>query len=241
MEIIPAIDIINGKCVRLTEGDFDRQTAYESTPVETAKRFEAAGFRRLHMVDLDGAKSGTVVNLGVLESVANATDLRIDFGGGIKTDDQIKSIFDAGADMVNLGSVAVREPTKFSTWVECFGGDRILLAADVRNGKIAAGGWQDDTDLDLITFLEFWYERGITQTFVTDVRRDGRLAGPNLELYEQIISTIPGLKLIASGGVSSIDDLVWLRNAGCGGAIVGKAIYENKLSLDEMIKFQNAR
>lgn len=241
MEIIPAIDIINAKCVRLTEGDFARQTTYESTPLETAKRFEAAGFRRLHMVDLDGAECGSVVNLPILRMVATHTGLTIDFGGGINTDEQIEAAFDAGAHMVNLGSIAVRNSNKLASWIERYGGDRILLAADVRNGKIATSGWQKNTDLDVRTFLRSWHERGITQTFVTDIGRDGALKGPNVELYRQISDNIPGLKLIASGGVTTIDDLIALANAGCQGAIVGKAIYENMLSLDQLVNFQNAR
>jgi phosphoribosylformimino-5-aminoimidazole carboxamide ribotide isomerase len=241
MEIIPAIDIINGKCVRLTEGDFARQTTYESTPLETAKRFEAAGFRRLHMVDLDGAKYGSVINLPILRTVATNTGLTIDFGGGINTDEQIGAAFDAGAQMVNLGSVAVRNSKKLMSWIERYGGDRILLAADVRDSKIATGGWQKNTDLDVITFLRSWHERGITQTFVTDIGRDGALNGPNVELYQQITDNIPGLELIASGGATTTDDLMAVANAGCQGAIVGKAIYENMLSLDQLVNFQNAR
>jgi phosphoribosylformimino-5-aminoimidazole carboxamide ribotide isomerase len=241
MEIIPAIDIINGKCVRLTEGDFARQTTYESTPLEVAKRFEDAGFRRLHMVDLDGAKRGTVVNLPTLESVAAKTNLTIDFGGGIKTDEDIEAAFSAGASIVNLGSIAVRGPEKLTSWIERFGGHRILLAADVRDGKISTDGWQENTDLEILAFLCGWFEGGITQAFVTDVDRDGAMKGPNVDLYRKIVNTISGLKLIASGGVSSLDDLITLRNAGCQGAIVGKAIYEDKLSLKELIEFQNAR
>lgn len=241
MEIIPAIDIINGKCVRLIEGDFARQTTYESTPLETAKRFEAAGFRRLHMVDLDGAKCGSVVNLPILRTVSAHTSLTIDFGGGINTNEQIEAAFDAGAHMVNLGSVAVRNRRKLASWIGRYGGDHILLAADVRDSKIATGGWQKNTDLDVRTFLRSWYERGITQTFVTDIGRDGALKGPNVELYRQISDNIPGLKLMASGGVTTIDDLIAVANAGCQSAIVGKAIYENILSLDQLVNFQNAR
>jgi phosphoribosylformimino-5-aminoimidazole carboxamide ribotide isomerase len=241
MEIIPAIDIINGKCVRLTEGDFGQQTTYELTPLEAAKRFEAAGFRRLHVVDLDGAKCGSVVNLPILGAIAANTKLTIDFGGGIKTDEQIEAVFNAGAHIVNLGSIAVRDGEKLRSWIDRFGGERILLAADVRDGKIAASGWHETTDLDLITFLKSWNKRRINQAFVTDVHRDGALNGPNVDLYRQVMSSIPDLKLIASGGVRSIDDLAALKNAGCHGAIVGKAIYENKLTLDTLIEFQNAR
>ena len=241
MEIIPAIDIIDGKCVRLTEGEFSRQTTYQTSPLEIAVRFEAAGFRRLHMVDLDGARSGKVVNVSTLRQVANETSLKIDFGGGIKTDEEIAAVFDAGADMINVGSIAVSDSEKLMSWIERFGGEHILLAADVRGEKIATGGWQENTDLDVITFLRSWHERGITQAFVTDIGRDGALNGPNVELYQKIIETIPGLRLIASGGVTTADDLIAVADAGCQGAIVGKAIYENILTLDQLINFQNAR
>ena len=241
MEIIPAIDLIDGKCVRLTEGDFGRQTTYESSPLETARRFEAAGFRRLHMVDLDGARRGSVANLSILEAVAANTGLTIDFGGGIKTDWEINAVFDAGADIVNLGSIAVRDAEKLASWIERLGGERILLAADVRDGKIATDGWQEDTSIDVLPFLRDWVNRGITQAFVTDVGRDGGLRGPNVNLYKQVTECIPDLQLIASGGVGSLDDLVAVKEAGCDAAIVGKAIYENKLTLDQLINFQNAR
>src|SRR6476619_3964267 len=190
MEIIPAIDIINGKCVRLTEGDFARQTTYESTPLESAKRFEAAGFRHVHIVDLDGAKCGSVVNLSILESVGANTNLTIDFGGGIKTDADIDAAFNAGADMVNIGSIAVRDPEKFTSWIKRYGGNRILLAADVRTEKIASHGWQENTDLDVLAFLRSWNKRGITQAFVTDVDHDGAMKGPNVDLYRKIVNTI---------------------------------------------------
>jgi phosphoribosylformimino-5-aminoimidazole carboxamide ribotide isomerase len=240
MEIIPAIDIISGKCVRLTEGDFARQTTYDSSPLETAKRFEAAGFRRLHMVDLDGARVGKVINLPTLRQVACETSLQIDFGGGIKTDEEIAAVFDAGADMVNLGSIAVRDGEKLVSWIEQFGGEHILLAADVRGEKIATAGWQENTDLEVLAFLRSWHARGITQTFVTDIGRDGALKGPNAELYQQITDCIPRLKLFASGGVTTVDDLEGVAAAGCQGAIVGKAIYENTLTLDQLVDFQNA-
>jgi len=241
MEIIPAIDIIDGKCVRLTEGEFSRQTTYQTSPLEIAVRFEAAGFRRLHMVDLDGARSGKVVNVSTLRQVANETSLKIDFGGGIKTDEEIAAVFNAGADMINVGSIAVSDSEKLASWIERFGGEHILLAADVRGEKIATRGWQENTDLDVITFLRSWHERGITQAFVTDIRRDGALNGSNVNLYQKIIDTIPGLRLIASGGVTTTDDLTAVADAGCQGAIVGKAIYENILTLDQLINFQNAR
>ena len=240
MKIIPAIDIISGKCVRLTEGDFGRQTTYDTSPLETAKRFEAAGFDRLHMVDLDGARQGSLVNLSILIEVAANTRLKIDFGGGIKTDDDIKAVFNAGAHLVNVGSIALRDSEKLKSWIGSFGGDRILLAADVREGMIATAGWQENSDVNVITFLQTWHELGLTQAFITDIGRDGALKGPNVDLYKQVIGQLPGLKLIASGGVSSLDDLHALKSAGCDGAIVGKAIYENRLNLSELIEFQNA-
>jgi len=239
MEIIPAIDIIDGKCVRLTEGDFARQTAYECSPLEAAKRFEAAGSRRLHMVDLDGAKRGSPVNIKALKTVAAYTNLIIDFGGGIKTDKDLEAVFGAGAAIVNVGSVAVNDPEKLSAWIDRFG-DRILLAADIRGDRIATGGWQERTSIELIPFLQRWHQRGITHTFVTDAGRDGALTGPNVDLYRRIIRAVPELKLIASGGVSSIDDLRELSAVGCCGAIVGKALYEGKIDLTQLIEFQNA-
>ena len=240
MKIIPAIDIIGGKCVRLTEGDFSRQTTYETSPLETAKCFEAAGFDRLHMVDLDGARQGSLVNLSILIEVAANTRLKIDFGGGIKTDDEIKAVFNAGAHLVNVGSIALRDSEKLKSWIGSFGGDRILLAADVREGMVATAGWQENSDVNVITFLQTWHELGLTQAFITDILRDGALKGPNVDLYKQVIGQLPGLKLIASGGVGSLDDLHALKSAGCHGAIVGKAIYENRLSLSDLIEFQNA-
>ena len=240
MKIIPAIDIIGGKCVRLTEGDFERQTTYDTSPLETAKRFEAAGFDRLHMVDLDGVRQGSLVNLSILIEVAANTRLKIDFGGGIKTDDDIKAVFDAGAHLVNVGSIALRDSEKLKSWIGSFGGDRILLAADVREGMVATAGWQENSDVNVITFLQTWHERGLTQAFITDIGRDGALKGPNVDLYKQVIGQLPRLNLIASGGVSSVDDLHALKSAGCDGAIVGKAIYENRLNLNELIEFQNA-
>ena len=241
MEIIPAIDIIDGKCVRLTAGDFAQKTTYMSSPLEAARAYEAAGFRRLHIVDLDGARLGKVRNLAVLEAISSCIKLDVDFGGGIRTDEDIQSVFDAGAAIVNLGSIAVHDPERVVSWIGRYGSESVLLAADVRDGKISAFGWQQKTDFELLSFLGNWHDLGINQAFVTDVSRDGLMGGPNTELYKTIIQNVPGLRLIASGGVSSLDDLKLLRDAGCNAAIVGKAIYEGKLTLDELINFQNAR
>lgn len=243
IEIIPAIDLMDGKCVRLTQGDFARRRTYADDPVEVAKTFEDAGLTRLHIVDLDGAKSGIPANLHVLEKVAKATRLRIDHGGGIKTNDDIKSMFDAGAEFVNIGSVAVKEPELFFEWIAAYGSESILLGADVRDGMLAINGWQTDTDFEILTFLRKYYSHGVEQAFVTDIGKDGALQGPAFELYGEIINEISDLKIIASGGVSSLNDIDQLEKIGCGGVIVGKAIYEGLIALEELSKYscsQNA-
>lgn len=243
IEIIPAIDLMDGKCVRLTQGDFARRRIYADDPVEVAKAFEEAGLKRLHIVDLDGAKSGIPANLHVLERVAKATKMRIDYGGGIKTEDDIKWVFDAGAEFVNIGSVAVEEPELFFEWIAVYGSDSILLGADVRDGMLAINGWQTETDLEIISFLRKYYGCGVEHAFVTDIGKDGALQGPAVELYGEIINEIPDLKLIASGGVSSLEDIDQLESIGCSGLIVGKAIYEGRLTLGELAKYscsQNA-
>ncbi len=236
IEIIPAIDLMDGKCVRLTQGDFERRRTYADDPVDVAKTFEDAGLTRLHIVDLDGAKSGIPANLHVLERVANATKMRIDYGGGIKTDDDIKWVFEAGAELVNIGSIAVKEPEQFFDWIAVYGSDSILLGADVRDGMLAINGWQTETDFEIISFLRKYYSRGVEQAFVTDISKDGALQGPAVELYREIISEVPDLKLIASGGVSSLDDIDQLENIGCTCVIVGKAIYEGRVTLGELVK-----
>lgn len=236
IEIIPAIDLMDGKCVRLTQGDFLRRRTYADDPVEVAKTFEDAGLTRLHIVDLDGARSGIPANLHVLERVAKATELRIDYGGGIKTDDDIKRVFDAGAEFVNIGSVAVKDPELFFEWIAVYGSDSILLGADVRDGMLAIHGWQTDTDFEIITFLRKYYSCGVEQAFVTDIDKDGALLGPAVELYSEIIREVPDLKLIASGGVSSLDDIDQLERIGCTAVIVGKAIYEGRVTLGELAK-----
>lgn len=200
IEIIPAIDLIDGKCVRLTHGDFDRKTVYSDDPVAMAKEFEAAGIQRLHVVDLDGAKSGRPANIDVLKKIANATELVVDFGGGVKTDDDVKRVFDAGAEFINLGSSAVKDPDLFFEWLEHYGADSFILGADVRDGKLAIDGWQTETETDVIPFLAEYHARGVEQAFVTDISKDGAMQGPSFRLYREILMAVPGLELIASGG-----------------------------------------
>ena len=237
IEIIPAIDLIEGKCVRLTHGDFDQKTVYSDDPVEIAKGFEAVGLNRLHMVDLDGARTGRPANLGILERVAGETSLEIDFGGGIKTRADLESVFAAGAAIANIGSLAVKQPETFFVWLEEFGGNRILLGADCRNGRIAINGWQTGTGLSVVDFLSENSARGVKKAFITDIGRDGALSGPSLALYEKIIQELPGLELIASGGVSSIGDVEGLDRIGCSGVIVGKAIYEGRITGKELSRY----
>lgn len=237
IKIIPALDLIDGKCVRLTQGDFGQKTVYSSKPLEVAKHFEAAGLNRLHMVDLDGAKTGKPANLHVLEAVAVETNLQIDFGGGIKREADITDVFSAGASMVNIGSLAVKEPETFLAWVKKYGGDKILLGADTRKGKVAIDGWQTETDKSILEMLQDFAGRGVTNVFVTDIEYDGAMAGPSIELYRQIIKLLPSIKLIASGGVRSIDDIDELIGIGCDGVIIGKAIYEGRIKLEDLNKY----
>ena len=234
IEIIPAIDVIDGKCVRLAQGDFARKTIYNENPLEVAKTFETAGLQRLHIVDLDGAKNGKVVNLSVLETIANNTNLTIDFGGGIKTDDSIQAVFDAGAAMASIGSVAVKDAEKFFAWLEKYGGEKILLGADVNDEKLAINGWQTATEIEILPFLLEYYAKGVVQSFVTDISKDGLLQGSSNTLYAKILQSVPDLKLIASGGVSDIEDVDELEKIGCAGVIIGKAIYEGKINLNQL-------
>lgn len=234
IEIIPAIDVIEGKCVRLKQGDFSQKKIYSENPLEVAKNFEAHGLKRLHIVDLDGAKIGKVTNLSVLKNIAKNTNLQIDFGGGIKTDDDIKSVFDVGAKMASIGSVAVKEPKKFDTWLEKYGSEKILLGADVKDEKLAINGWQTTTELEILPFLKKYYAKGVNQIFVTDISRDGLLQGSAKNLYRNILEYLPRLQLIASGGVDSIDDVAELEKIGCAGVIIGKAIYEDRISLTKL-------
>lgn len=234
IEIIPAIDLIEGKCVRLAQGDFAQKKVYGENPLETAKRFESFGLKLLHIVDLDGAKNGKVTNLNVLETIARNTDLIIDFGGGIKTDEDLKAVFDAGAEMAGIGSVAVKNAEKFFEWLEKYGSEKILLGADVKGKNLAINGWQTETEIEILQFLREYFDKGVTQSFVTDISKDGLLQGSANELYAEIIREIPDLKLIASGGVSRIEDIYELEKIGCTGVIIGKAIYEGRIKLEEM-------
>ncbi|MBC8035288.1 MAG: 1-(5-phosphoribosyl)-5-[(5-phosphoribosylamino)methylideneamino]imidazole-4-carboxamide isomerase [Chitinophagaceae bacterium] len=234
MEIIPAIDIIDGKCVRLTQGDYQQKTIYNEDPLEVAKQFEDAGLRRLHLVDLDGAKAGAVKNWKVLESIAGKTGMVIDFGGGIKTEPDLKVVFESGAAMATIGSLAVKDETTFTRWLKQYGPEKFLLGADVKNERIAVGGWLETTEIWIYDFIENYLRHGINQLFCTDVSKDGKLEGPSTPLYLSIIERFPGLQLIASGGVSSMQDLEDLERAGCKAAIVGKAIYENRISLSQL-------
>ena len=234
MIIIPAIDIIDGKCVRLTQGDFSQKKIYNENPLQVAKKFESAGITHLHLVDLDGAKSQHIVNYKVLETISKNTRLKIDFGGGIKSDDDIRIAFECGANQITGGSVAVKDKPLFLEWIKTYGTEKIILGADVKNGKIAVNGWKEESQEELFQFLESYISQGIEYVICTDISKDGLLQGSATELYKQIILKFPTLKLIASGGVSSVDDLNELRNAGLYGAIVGKAFYEGRIKLNEL-------
>jgi phosphoribosylformimino-5-aminoimidazole carboxamide ribotide isomerase len=237
MQIIPAIDIIEGKCVRLTEGDYAQKKIYNENPLEVAKAFEGIGLMRLHLVDLDGAKAGEVVNWKVLEKIANNTQLKIDFGGGIKTEAILKTVLDTGATYANIGSLAVKNELLFQEWIARFGANTFLLGADVFEEKIAIGGWMEKTEISVFDFMKSYIDKGVKQIFCTDIKKDGKLQGPSIELYQKIIEQFPALHLIASGGVSSLDDLIELEEIGCAAAIVGKAIYENKITISELASF----
>ena len=239
MQIIPAIDIIEGKCVRLTEGDYAQKTIYNENPLEVAKAFEAAGIQRLHLVDLDGAKAGAVKNWKVLESIALNTKLVIDFGGGIKTDNDVAHVFERGASLATIGSIAVANPTLFLSWVNKYGAEKFFLGADVKDNLIAVNGWMQTSTITIESFLTDYLAHGITNIFCTDVSKDGRLEGPSIKLYQSLIQLFPNLKLVASGGVSSLQDLEALDAIGCAGAIVGKAIYENRISLASLQQFNS--
>jgi phosphoribosylformimino-5-aminoimidazole carboxamide ribotide isomerase len=237
MQIIPAIDIIEGKCVRLTEGDYAQKKIYNEDPLEVAKQFEGVGLMRLHLVDLDGAKVGKVINWKVLEKIANKTSLVIDFGGGIKTEATLKTVLDTGAAYATIGSLAVKDRITFEEWIERFGANIFMLGADVHSEKIAIGGWLEKTEIDVYDFIGTYMKKGVTQIFCTDIQKDGKLEGPSIELYQKILQQYPSLHLIASGGVSQLKDLEELSTIGCSAAIVGKAIYENKISLSELSTF----
>lgn len=237
MQIIPAIDIIDGKCVRLTQGDYDQKKIYNEHPLEVAKEFEDAGLTRLHLVDLDGAKAGKVINWKVLETLAGKTSMQIDFGGGIKKEDDLKVVFNSGAQWATVGSIAVKNKEELIKWSLIYGPKKFLLGADVKDEKIAVGGWLETTDTWVFDFIEDYMQNGFNHIFCTDVSKDGLLQGPSTELYKRIIEKFPALHFIASGGVSSMKDLELLKESGCKGAIVGKAIYENRITLDELTRF----
>lgn len=238
MQLIPAIDIINGKCVRLTQGDYSSVRIYNEDPLETAKQFEDSGLTRLHLVDLDGAKNGAVKNWKVLESIASKTELKIDFGGGIKTEKDVDIVFNSGAEWVTVGSIAIKDEELFVQWIGQYGPGKFLLGADVKNERIAVNGWQETTEVWVYDFIRKHMVNGINQIFCTDVSKDGLLQGPAVKLYENIIQEFPSLHFIASGGVSSMKDLEELAAIGCHGAIIGKAIYENRITLNDMKKFR---
>ena len=238
IELIPAIDIIDGKCVRLTKGDYDQKTVYRDSPAEVAKEFEAYGFKRLHVVDLDGAKSKHIVNSDVLRRITAETRLTVDFGGGIKTDEDIEKAFASGAAMVTIGSIAVTQPDLFMGWLEKYGAERIILGADVRHGKISINGWKEDSHEDLLPFLRKYVESGVKNVLCTDISKDGTLAGPAIDLYKEVMDAYPQLHLIASGGVSSEEDIEALDKAGIPAVVFGKAIYEGRIDL-RRLKIEN--
>jgi phosphoribosylformimino-5-aminoimidazole carboxamide ribotide isomerase len=235
--VIPAIDIIDGKCVRLTQGDYAQKKVYNEHPLEVAKAFESIGIRRLHLVDLDGAKKGAVANWKVLEAIAGKTNLVIDFGGGIKTEDDLRIVYENGAALATIGSIAVKDPSLFSGWVKKYGADKIFLGADVKEEKIAVGGWLETTELSVFDFLEENIRQGVKHIFCTDIAKDGLLQGPSIALYEKILQRFPQIAFVASGGVSTMADVHALAEAGCSGVIVGKAIYEERISMKELSEF----
>ena len=236
IEIIPAIDLIDGKCVRLSQGDYAKKIVYNENPLEVAKMFADAGIERLHLVDLDGAKAHHIVNHQVLERITSATDLIVDFGGGLKSDEDLRIAFECGASMVTGGSIAVKNPDIFSSWIIKFGGEKIILGADVKDEKIAVGGWLETTELGIMDFIKKYIEQGINKVICTDISKDGMLQGTAIELYKKILTSQPNLYLIASGGVSSIKDVEQLYEAGIPAVIIGKAIYEGKIKLKELTR-----
>ena len=235
IELIPAIDIIDGQCVRLTKGDYDQKTVYRDSPAEVAKEFEQIGFKRLHVVDLDGAKSKHIVNDQVLQAITTETNLTVDFGGGIKTDEDIEKAFAAGASMVTVGSIAVTNSELFIGWLSTYGPERMILGADVRHGKISINGWKEDSEEDLLPFLKKYIDAGVRNVLCTEISKDGTLSGPAIDLYQKMMAAYPQLHLIASGGVSSIDDIKALDAAGIPAVVFGKAIYEGRIDLNQLI------
>lgn len=237
MRIIPAIDIIDGKCVRLSKGDYSTKKIYNENPLEVAKEFEAHGINYLHLVDLDGAKSKHIVNHKVLEQIATKTSLKIDFGGGLKTDADLKIAFECGANQVTGGSIAVKDPHVFKSWLAKYGSDKVILGADANNEKIAVSGWQEESEEELIPFIKNYIKEGIKYVICTDISKDGMLQGPSFELYEKILKNAQDIKLIASGGISTFDELPRLADIGCEGTIIGKAIYEGRITLKQLEEY----
>ena len=237
IEIIPAIDLIDGKCVRLSQGDYAQKTIYNENPLEVAKMFADAGIRRLHLVDLDGAKAHHIVNHKVLERITSSTDLIVDFGGGLKSDEDLRIAFECGAAMVTGGSIAVKNPDIFASWIVKYGGAKIILGADVKGEKIAVGGWLETTEIELLPFVKNYIHQGISKVICTDISKDGMLQGTAVELYKKMLAAQEGIYLIASGGVSSISDIELLEEAGVPAVITGKAIYEGKIKLKELARF----
>ncbi len=234
MYIIPAIDIIDGQCVRLTQGDYQQKKVYDQNPVEVAKRFEAAGIRRLHVVDLDGARSQKIINQEILRKISTQTNLIVDFGGGIKSEEDVKIAFDCGAQQITIGTLAVKKPDLFLAWLEKYGADKIILGADAKNEKVAVNGWQEESTIDLFDFLKDYHKKGVAYTICTDISKDGLLQGTAENLYQRIRKILPNLQLIASGGVTNLQDLKNLKAMDCYGAIVGKAFYEGTIQLEEL-------
>ncbi|NJY63777.1 1-(5-phosphoribosyl)-5-[(5-phosphoribosylamino)methylideneamino]imidazole-4-carboxamide isomerase [Salinimicrobium sp. CDJ15-81-2] len=237
MRIIPAIDIIDGKCVRLSQGDYNSKKIYNESPLEVAKEFQDYGIKYLHLVDLDGAKSKHIVNHKVLEQIATGTDLKIDFGGGLKSDKDLEIAFNSGASQITGGSIAVKDREIFLSWLEKYGTEKIILGADAKDEKVAVSGWLEDSKEELIPFIQEYSKNGIQYVICTDIAKDGMLEGPSFELYQKILKEIPGIKLIASGGIAEFDDLPKLQELGCEGAILGKAIYEGRISLKQLEEF----
>ena len=237
IELIPAIDIIDGDCVRLTQGKYNLKKVYSSSPEEIAKEFEAMGLKRLHLVDLDGAREGRVINLGILEKIAEQTSLEVDFGGGVKTNEDIRQVLDAGAGMVTAGSIAVKDPGLVGNWIRQYGPDTIILGADVRQGLISIHGWQEDTSLEVLEFIRNYMATGIQKVICTDITTDGMLEGPSMDLYRELRKSFPEMELIASGGVSGMQDILDLDGIGINGVIFGKAYYEGRITEDDIVNF----
>lgn len=237
MRLIPAIDIIDGKCVRLSRGDYNTKKIYNENPLEVAKEFEAHGIQYLHLVDLDGAKSKHIVNHKVLEQIASKTQLKIDFGGGLKSDKDLQIAFESGANQITGGSIAVKNPEIFESWLQKFGSEKIILGADANNEKVATNGWLEESELDLVPFIQQYEQKGVQYVICTDISKDGMLQGPSTDLYRRILEETENIKLIASGGIATFDDLPLLAEIGCEGTIIGKAIYEGRISLKQLEEF----